>query len=519
MRRPLALLTLIVCTAASNAATREPTIHDEIARQLQRSFAAGATGTARGAAAISALRSLRDDKLRALFADMASSERPGQRVEGILGLAELSPDGQVNLGLIGELQSPAEQALVMLESLATGRLADSNIEAILSWPKLDPRLELALRAHLLGVGKPLDAERALVLAKDPDPLSAALAETLLLHAGDAAASGRALAIIRKLEPGQRGSVIGPIIETVAREKLTGAAPLIVSLLSEIQTEGGRAEALEALMRVSTGEGTTRWQSLWKAAAEPADQIRLALVALEVGDQTDKSILDTLASSAVEPPASIGRALLAMRTPDAPETADALVALVKQDHAPSTLWALGATKKLPQAASLQLLSGMIQWGAADREPHEGVPRVVFEAAWRIAELDATALSAPLTKACAEKDAALSEAILGGLMRAGTRPVWDPAAPPAFPGRTAQAMALLYEARLAGLKPGVDPSKPGPILSGGGFPDDPERAERLRQIALGWGSLPEAYRGIAAWLALCQDGKDREALTRLLAPDAE
>jgi hypothetical protein len=53
-------------------------------------------------------------------------------------------------------------------------------------------------------------------------------------------------------------------------------------------------------------------------------------------------------------------------------------------------------------------------------------------------------------------------------------------------------------------------------GAGLSD--QQIEDLRRIAAGRELLPPAMRVQAAWLALCAAGQEREALARVLAPDA-
>ena len=65
------------------------------------------------AAAMAALRSLRDETLQALFADLATRPRADLRAEGILGLAELSSDGNVSLAMVGEIKNEPDYAAAL----------------------------------------------------------------------------------------------------------------------------------------------------------------------------------------------------------------------------------------------------------------------------------------------------------------------------------------------------------------------------------------------------------------------
>ncbi len=508
-------------TAAAAVVARETTIHDDLAAQLRKAVAAPGSQVGRQFASLAALRSLRDEKLQALFADLATRPRADLRAEGILGLAELSTDGNISLAMVGEIKNPGEQSLVLLEALAAERLSDAQVLEVLSWPKLDPRIEVALRARAIGrakEAKPADTERLSPLSASDNPLVRLLADTLLAHLGDKDAAARTIAAVTKLPEKERGPAIGPIFEMVSRERLKGAVPVVVGLTPLCENDAQRAVALGAMLRADPAQGGPEWTKQWSKTSELSGRVRLAMVALEAGDAANESVASTLAGSGVEPCAAMGRVLLALRSKEPGAASDALAALVAQGHAQSTIWALAKAADMPVEQARPALQKVIAWGTKSRDASEPVPKVVFEAAWRLADRDAAALSPMIAEAVARKDQPMSEALLAALLRAGKAPAWDPASTPAFPGRAAQAMATLYEARTAGIKKDADPSARGPIASGGGFDPGSDRAERLRQIALGWGNLPEMHRVVAAWLALCQDGKDREALTRLLAPDA-
>lgn len=448
--------------------------------------------------------------------ELASSDIPSLRAQGIMGLAELSPDGKPTLSLLAEVRDPGEQSLLVIQSLGAGRLTPDQVESILSWPRLEPRLEAGLRLHLACAGLPADRDRLGELAKSDLPLAALLAEAALSAAGDEKATARAVARLGSLSESQREGTLAPLAETLLREAPQGTAPLAAALVDAGVTPRDRASALKALLRLAPARGVSVWLTEWERAAELPDRLRLGMVALEAAPDSDRTLLDTLAKSGDETLGAMGRAGAAVSR-SATDADGALLALVKLSHDPSATWALGRAATLPPAVASRFYRDIIAWAASTREPGDEVPRLVFDAASRLATLDASLLAAPLSSACHAKDGPLAEAILAAALRTGMRPVWDPAGPPEFPGRASQAMATIYEARLSGLKPDGAAGESGPLSAGGGFPADPEKAERLRQIALGWGNLPDAYRTIAAWLALCQDGKDREVLTRLFAPE--
>lgn len=512
-RLPTAVLALALASGVARG-TREPTIHDELSRQLQRVATGDGVTAARQHSGLNALRMLRDEKLRPLMADLSASERPDLRAVGILGLAELSDDGLVSLALVGEMKSPSEQALVLLEALAEGRLSNEQVTAVLAWPRLDPRLELALRARMMSQGTRPDAERLATLSEFPVPAVGVLADALLVADGDAKRIEKVIQAVAAAESDMRRMMIDPMVEMLAREKLVAAAPLVRRLLPFAADDDHRAGLLASLFTLSSKDGAEEWTAQWENAADLGDRIRLGLAALRADRASTPQVSQAMAASGVEPVASGGRALAASLNGDAAELAGVLIALAASGHPRSVSWAVARAGEMPAAEARSTLLAMVRAELERRDPDANAPASLFDASARLAALDAGALAAPLSAACDKSDRPACEALLAALLRSGLSAVWEAGSPPRLPGRTAQAMAVIYEARLAGLRPGVTADSKGVKSSGGGFTNTPERAELLRQIALGWGSVPESYRAVAAWLALCQDGREREALARVL-----
>lgn len=510
---PTAALALLLAASAATAA-REPSIYDELARQLQRVATGDGVSAARQHAGLTALRLLRDEKLRPLMADLSASERPDLRAVGILGLAELSDDALISLALVGEMKSPAEQSLVLLEALSEGRLSDDQIQQVLAWPKLDPRLDIALRARLMSKGARPDAERLAAIADFPVPAVAALGDALLVADGDAKRADKILRAAAAADPESRRMILDPVIEMLAREKLAVAAPLLRQLLPFATDDDHRAAMLSSLMSLSPKDGAEEWTAQWTKASDLGDRVRLALAALRADRAATPAIAQAMIDSAAEPVATAGRALSASIAADPKALSEALTALASTDHPRSVSWAIARAGAMPAPEARATLLAMVRAQLERRDTDDEAPASLFDIASRLAALDAGALAAPLNAAVAKSDRAACEALLAALLRSGFAPVWEAGSPPKLPGRTAQAMAVIYEARLAGLRPGITADSKGVRASGGGFPNNPERAELLRQIALGWGSVPESFRAVAAWLALCQEGREREALARVL-----
>ena len=92
----VALVLAAVLSPLASGARPAADADDELTQQLRRALAVHSDKPLNGRQMdlLAALRNLRDDRLRLLFADMASSSERELRNQGLLGLGEISEDGR-----------------------------------------------------------------------------------------------------------------------------------------------------------------------------------------------------------------------------------------------------------------------------------------------------------------------------------------------------------------------------------------------------------------------------------------
>jgi len=536
----LAMLTLTASRDGRGGLALDPT-HDELIRQVARSLEPATAGGHSGEL-LQGMRELGDARLRPFFAELAQKKRWDLRAQGILGLAELSPERRINVLMVRELETPAQQAMLLGEALNENLLGIDQVREVLSWPDLDPTLEVLLRARLLRSGEKQDVARLRALSGAENPVTGLLALLVLEQAESeesrqATGSGQIFQRLQELPEAERSGALMVLLEHARRERLTrSAAPgaFIDQVLAQSATDANlNAQALRTLLALEPTRGSASWVEAWGRTSSLAARLRLALVALDAVAYADPSVYATLSEKDDQPLlTSMGRAgravgaRLRSREADSGEAVAALVDLCSANYPPATAWALDACETLDGECAVVAAAAFVEAFGLNRPGgrNAAAGEVVMEAAAQLARLasrpseaDASSesahdyaaarrLTALLHQAAESQDEFLCRAMLLGLLRGGTRSLWGPSSgvigpgspSPAWPGRGSAALATVYEAR-------VDPT----------FEQDPGRRALLKEIALGWGSLPDVHRTQAAWLSLCLDGQDRQALARVLS----
>lgn len=461
----------------------------------------GQTMTAARDDLLGALRQLKDPRLKPLFAELAASKRADFRRHGILGLAELTEDKRLNVLLVAKLESAPEQAAILREAMQANLIAPEQIGEILAWPGLEPYVELVLRLrrHVHGGADPKTIERFRELTGSASAPTAVMAKLCLAQAGEAGEAEAAWKRASELEPQPRAALVLLTLEVIRNERMDKAEPFASAAAESLaDLPAVNTDSLRTLLAIAPERGTALWIDSWREAKELSGRLRLALIALEAGERATPAICEAL-----EHPDNaqiltvMGAALRAVATgsPDAPA---ALAALVRQDYRTATAWALERALKLPSEQRIAVARAVIDLAESRRMLGEPVPDIVVPAAASIAEIAPESLLPDLRRACENDDDVMAQALLTGALRTGTRPIWSEGAAPRWPDTPSESLALLYECRAAG----------GGPLTGA-------RRDSLRHIATGRGSLPDVFKVQAAWLVLAADGRDQEALARLLS----
>ncbi len=496
-RRPwiLSAIAAVVLSLATASATRADELEGRIVERLQR-LVFTPPDRAR-MEMLAALRHLKDPALSPLFAQLAASDFPELRRQGMLGLAELSNPPQLNTLMLARLKDPVEQARVLGEALREELIGVEQMSEMVAWPGLDDYLSLVLQGRLMASGRAPDTARIRTFVQSDSPNVSVIARVLLAQSGSQEPIDPAFADIMGIERPRRDALIMFLTDHFRRERLTAAAELVARLLQSCGDERSlQIDLVRTLLSLEPAKGAPAWLSAYASAPDLSMRLRFAMVALDSSPACPADVFAALEKDQGEPLLrALGAACRAIAGGSG--VAEALCALAAFGHNASTDWVAVHVDRVAPGAAVAVHRCILDWAAAQSSLPDYSFDAVTRASERLSDLDAGWLGGALSRACDARQRKLTRGVLSGVLRGAARPVWEVSHPPSWPDATSESLALIVEAR-------ADPR----------FGSDSARLDRLRQIALGVTDVPDRFRVMASWLALERGGPPEKALARIL-----
>lgn len=450
---------------------------------------------------LSALRALEDPALTPLFSQLVSADAPALRLQGILGLAELSTPRQLDLVLMASAESPADRALILGQGLEAGLVGAEQLNVILRWPQLDPKIELAVLAQLIGRGERVDNSRIDRLARS-ESMDVRLGGELLRMAlsDDPGPIMQTIeAELEGIEESDRRRHVAILLDLIDGHELVGASVFLEWSAEIAADEPPILASVQAVwLRLSPETAAPAWQSAFRGADSIATKFRLAIAALRGLPSTPPEVFETIAGES-DPALSVIGAAGGSVSRGAPDL-ESLVALASTNYEPAIAWMLETAKDWPASTARELLLAMILRAESRTGSRSPLALQTVIAIVRLAEIDGESLRPVLDRALAREDQPMISSILAGLLSGGHGPIWDVDSPPTWPNRQTRALALLCSA-----------------LSGSEL--SAEESDTLARIPLGWGDLTVEHRMQATWLAATREGRGAELLARSLSRAAQ
>jgi hypothetical protein len=254
------------------------------------------------------------------------------------------------------------------------------------------------------------------------------------------------------------------------------------------------------MRLGDARASALWRQRYESTTDPADRIRLALLALRLAPWVEPALFDLPSASDDPLVAAMGRAGGAIAAGD-PRRAEHIVPLLLLHHPPVNEWALDYARETatPQDAQIILL-GMIR--AYDQGPQKTrVQRLdhVIDASLLLFEEHpevAAQLLVPLLQSDQTSEL-LKQGVLLGLVRSQADATAVVQALPELTDIDTQSLALLLKART-------------------NLPLSPPEMRDLELLVRGGGKLQDTLRMQAGWVYLTRTGQADAALAALKLP---
>lgn len=510
------------------------------------------------------LRRLRDPALAPLFAQLSMMRDPVLSAEGVLGSAELSQAGSLDLLSVRTLVSPEARSRVISLGIEAGLLSTSQLEDLARWSELPPNVLLSLSAQLVSAGGILPRSSLEKLLTDDDPLRAVSAAVILGSVGDSPISVRCEALIAEKQTELLTERSAPglklLFESSVRARLKACVPLAKFVHTRSNDDALRDAALSVLVALapSDQQTVTLLRNQLDARIELPERRRHAMsiinAALRPSGRTAPTVVRAMISDADESISLMGRALRAHES-RAGSDIEPIVQLADKGEFELSVWAVLAASERGESDRLRVAEAVIT--SLRPESNAGMMMLAEAMASEIIKADSVRSARLVVQSLRDRNAPMQRALLLGLIRAGVPGMQDDEAmTPAICGlvlsseerasRAALALCEIAQAmdaagrlpwspdtwprpgRVSVTDPMIDLSGEAPSstipLDELGEADRDElarRAERIRRsrqlayLAIERTDLPLGWRAQAAWLALRCAAEDRAGLARVLS----
>lgn len=447
-------------------------------------------------ASMMALRQLRDPSVAPLFAKLVESDRWALRVDSVLGLAELSADGRIDLTKVEQLPGERDRDAAISAILAL-RLADAaQVKSMLAWSDLPSSSRALLAGELRRLGESPDPTMLSRLAGSKTPEIAGFAACMLLDmkadgTEAVALSTKARELIASAPPATRSSAVAQVAEASAASSLRGAAPFIATLIALPDlSEESRMRALGSLLTLAPAEAYPELAKSVAADRSNTALLRYAAILLASGARAPAAEWDRLRNGdeALEGIANAGAAL---STPG--NDATAYRTLVGLERRVVLRAALDGARRIgptaQRALGLACLELVMKPGPTPPQLSETLLSSLFD----LAELAPDELRSSLSTT--DLDSATSDAFLMALVNAGSPAAADVA-------RTVRGKASrLGEGQIAVL------------LARNSDKLSQAELDELVRVAGGAVNVSYAVRLQAAWLWLRHAGRTGDAIAAI------
>ncbi len=500
-----ACIAAALCATATDAAPQyERTAPYDAAVSHMRK-AIEPVGSGQHHALLISLRSLRDPQLRGLFESLTSSSDFTSRVDGMLGLAELSPETGVDPVLLSRFSSREDRSAAIRSAIGLKLVSTQAATELLKIDDLTGLDRAALAGELFRLGTPIDPALLKDALNDPSDEVAGLGAMLMLQSGDRTAWSRFVDRLMARDEGVRNAVVGELGKAALAYQLKAAVPALLALVSR---DGFRVPTRMvingAALSLDREAGIAAWREIIASDRSQPTLVRAGLQMLAHEGTVPEPVIVMLRNDD-ELVEDIVSAIIACSGTDADAAAASLDRLVASGNRQAVEWAMRRASTLPPAAASRVLTSVFRAGTGT-EATPALRAMALDAAGRLAKADPSAVVTLLRESAGS--GGVQELLLLGMVSAvSDQPLnaQDPAlvdqaaaAAAVVQGastRRAESLALLLLARTA----------QGPL--------DAETLRALGTVAAGGGDLDPTLQVQAAWLFVRHSGRGEQALAQL------
>ena len=405
------LITLLVIASSTTTNADQSTYTDSAIRHLRK--AVNPQRDDSHLTRLAALQRLSDESLEALFLPLVEHDSWQIQVYAVLGLANLSDDGNVMPWLITQLDPLARNEILAM-AIDEQRLSTDQARTLIDWKGLEEANRLALLAYLKSTGEDIQPSEIMPMLESSNEKVIAASMLILTWLGDEKAVDSIMEVIAKLPQSRQFDILMTLIMFIERYEIEEAAAWLDAVITSNRMDGQFPELIQpgtaTMLTVEPEKGVDHWKSWIGPTPKRRDQITAALMLLQVGAQLNDSDAEALDDDD-ELINAILKASNAVATKSS-ESPQLLAELYDLNHLRSTVIIPGVVKTLPEDQQAYILNHFLDRLAADSEnPMNRM--LAIEATERLLDIDPESLLLRLDQA--EDDGSLQEAMLFGILQ--------------------------------------------------------------------------------------------------------
>lgn len=348
-------------------------------------------------ALIVSLRALKDPALKPFFEALTRSSDWSSRVDGILGLAELSPTRDIDASLVERLASTEDRSTAIRNAVGFRLLSPGTIRRLLAVPDLAALDRVVLNAELHRLGEPVDAAALRAAANDPTEEVAALASALLLASDGAEAWDAFEARLAQRTPEVRNLVLQEIARAVLLYSITGAVDRVLRLAEDASyTLPTRMMVNGTALALAPRAGQEAWKRLAQSERSQSALVRSGIQLMSQTVPIDPGLGSAIRNG--EPLVeAIADAIEANASGDPEALATALTVVIDRANRQSAEWAVQRAAALPAPHAARVWRHLLERFLSAPENSLALGAVVLDAARRLAASDPASMEQLFTLA--------------------------------------------------------------------------------------------------------------------------
>ncbi len=327
---------------------------------------------------LSALRALRDDRLKPLLISLAEDADPTIQIHALLGLAELAPDGCMDLPRL-QAADPAALESAILLGLDASCLHPADMRTLLKDRSITPATRLRLLSGLAEADQPVEIEDVLAIEVRPGSMQDARRAAQL-------ATMDHTAPLKDLQKAARAAPSSASIndrclaamDQVRRMPSSEGLALARLCARDVFPGGVRRYALLTLLESKPVDAARLVCAEFERLTRRRHKVDLALVLLMTGTPAPAACIDLLTDDPLLE--QLAQASVSLAGPDIDaQTAPADVAgLISSGHRRTMAWAVEASQDWPAPLAINTLEQVLDQ-SLDAELQGGIAESALRAA--------------------------------------------------------------------------------------------------------------------------------------------